>query len=92
MPSDRFACFWVAAAICILLGACSSSTAPDEPDGPAAPPAGWPDWEQDIDTSAGEVFHLDPVAGHLDNPGTAEAPWPGLQTVLEAGLVQRWES
>ena len=91
MPPFRRLALLFLAPIILHLGGCSSSTSPDHTDPPAPPPVGWADWEQDIDTTGGATFHLDPAAGDLDNPGTAEAPLPGLAAVLEADLVQRWE-
>jgi hypothetical protein len=74
-----------------LLAACCSDDDPAAPEISHDPPEVWAAWELDIDPDGGADFHLDPDGGDLANPGTAEAPWPGLQEVLEAGYVQRWE-
>lgn len=42
----------------------------------------------------GADFYLDPVEGSLQNDGSQDHPWPTLQEVLDAGLIetQNWES
>ena len=80
-------------AICIalaLVAGCSGSDDPTGPQHPGTPSTDWTAWEDTISFS-GQNFHLDPVRGSLDNPGTAQEPWPGLAAVFEAGLVQRYE-
>lgn len=37
------------------------------------------------------TFYLDPVNGSLNNPGTLAAPWPSLQEVILANLVETQE-
>jgi hypothetical protein len=36
----------------------------------------------------GDLFYLDPVAGNIDGDGSASSPWPGLQEVIEAGMIR----
>lgn len=81
-------------AICTLLlalTACSTGDSPTGPEGPTTHSTAWTAWEEDA-VFSGRTFHLDPVRGSLDAPGTAEAPWPGLDEVFSAGLVQRYQS
>ncbi|MCF8239186.1 MAG: hypothetical protein K9I85_13580 [Saprospiraceae bacterium] len=37
------------------------------------------------------TFYLDPVNGSLNNPGTLAAPWPSLEEVILANLVETQE-
>lgn len=37
------------------------------------------------------TFYLDPVNGSLNNPGTMAAPWPSLEEVILANLVETQE-
>lgn len=37
---------------------------------------------------AGNSYYLDPTAGKSSNDGSAESPWPGLQTVIESKMIQ----
>jgi hypothetical protein len=82
-----------------ILAGCSV-TSPDEAvSDPQTPPAddgddlpAWSTWLDQADMLAGQVFHLDPQTGSLTNPGTAAAPWPGLEAVVQAGYVQRWST
>ncbi|MEZ4993172.1 MAG: T9SS type A sorting domain-containing protein [Saprospiraceae bacterium] len=34
------------------------------------------------------TFYLDPSAGSLNNPGTPTSPWPALEAVVQAGLIE----
>ena len=35
------------------------------------------------------TFYSDPETGHVENAGTRAAPWPSLQKMIEAKLIQR---
>jgi hypothetical protein len=63
---------------------CSDTTGPEPP-----PPDDWTAWEEGVPPPSGRTFYLDPEGGALANPGTREQPLPGLQAVVEAGLIQR---
>jgi hypothetical protein len=79
------------ALLIVTLAGCSSGDDPTAPGVGDDSPEVWAAWERDIDPDGGTTFHLDPERGDLANPGTADEPWPGLDAVLAAGLVQRWE-
>ncbi len=34
------------------------------------------------------TYHLDPASGRLENDGSSEKPWPALDQVIKAGLIQ----
>ena len=83
-----------------ILSGCSVTAPEGAVSDPPPPPVddpgdglpAWASWLDQADMLAGEVFHLDPRSGSLDNPGTADQPWPGLQAVVAAGYVQRWST
>ncbi|MCB0640527.1 MAG: right-handed parallel beta-helix repeat-containing protein [Phaeodactylibacter sp.] len=39
-------------------------------------------------TLTANTFYLDPLNGDLSNPGTASAPWPTLEAVINAGFIR----
>ena len=39
-------------------------------------------------TALAATYHLDPASGRLENDGSPEKPWPALEQVIKAGLIQ----
>jgi hypothetical protein len=42
----------------------------------------------DTGPAEGQVFYLDPVTGSIAGDGSQDSPWPGLQEVIEAGMIR----
>ncbi len=82
---------WPAIVLAVAICGCSDTVSPERPGSTTTPPADLSTWEQEIDSHGGAVYYLDPHGGSLANPGTREAPRPGLAEVLDADLIQRWE-
>lgn len=43
--------------------------------------------DPDLDPIPDDAIYLDPVNGQASAPGTAAAPWPGLEATIAAGLL-----
>jgi len=73
--------------VALLVGCSDPADPPGGFDASAPPGDGGSPGRPDADPIPADAFHLDPVSGSLSGDGSAADPWPGLQDVIEAGLM-----